>query len=984
MDDRVFRAGVDVGSTTVKTVVLDRSGKIVFSSYLRHKSDTVGALIGMIKESREELGDIRLTVSLTGSGAVALGRTLCLPFVQEVIAMASAAERIIPLAEVAIELGGEDAKLLFLRPSFDARMNGVCAGGTGAFIDQIASLMHTDAEGLDLAARDSSQVYPIAARCGVFAKTDVQSLINTGVPESDIAASVFRAVVIQTISGLACGRPIRGKVAFLGGPLHFLPELRRSFVDYLGLSPDDVIFPPDSHLFAAVGAAFESTQNVDLSFDELLDKLLSVSSKLDKTVSLPPLFDSIADYNDFVDRHKRSEVPKRDLSSYKGKCFLGVDAGSTTMKLALVGENGELLFSFYSSNNGKPIDTALKGLKLLADSLPPEAVIARSCSTGYGERLLKTAFSLDEGVVETVAHAVAAEYFDPAADSVLDIGGQDMKYIRLKNGEVDSIILNEACSSGCGSFIENFASSLGYSAAGFAEAALFAPAPVDLGVRCTVFMNSNVKQAQQNGASVPDIAAGLSYSVVKNALYKVIKIKDASFAGRRIVVQGGTFYNIAVLRAFELESGKNVVCPDIAGIMGAFGAALTARSNYDGRSGGSLDINKILSLSYHTDSVRCGRCSNDCVLTVVSFPGGRRHISGNRCERFIGDQSSSMPGINMYAVKRDIVFGFKSLSSDEATKGIIGIPRVLNMFENYPFWAAFFRELGFSVRLSPFSDRRIYELGAPSSPSESACYPSKLSFGHVKWLIESGIDTVFYPCVFYEKKEYEHAQDHYNCPLVIGSPQNVYIDPSVSSDRQARILRPFLSFTDFDILTKQLETFCRKEWDIPAYSVRKAVRAGWDQLLRVKKEISDRGQRMIAEMTDRGLKGIVLAGRPYHIDPEISHLIPEMIASYGYYVFTEDCLPSVGYNENAVFGGDLWVYHSRLYNAARFVSARKDLELIQLNSFGCGLDAVTKDTLRSILEDNGKSYTVLRIDEINDLAAARVRVRSLFAAMERR
>ncbi len=978
-----YNVGIDIGSTTVKYAFLDQAGELKACGYRRHLSKTQPTLALLLKEAKDKLGDCLLSVSFTGSGALSVAKALNLPFVQEAVAVVSAISRFSPQADVAVELGGEDAKLIFLRPTREARMNGVCAGGTGAFIDQMASLLHTDASGLDRAAREYRQIYPIAARCGVFAKSDLQSLINDGADVSDIAASIFQAVVSQTVSGLACGREIKGKTVFLGGPLSFLPELRNAFVRGLGLAENEIILPKNSHLFAALGAAYNENISERVYLDDLIRLLSDVGLCLPEGRRLAPLFCSVGEYEDFSRRHGRATVATEDLHSYRGDCFLGVDAGSTTSKLALIGSDGQLLFSYYSPNNGRPIETVSEGLSVLKEQLPNCARIARTCATGYGEALMISAFCLDEGEVETVAHSEAAAFFDPDVDCVLDIGGQDMKCIRLKNGVIDSVLLNEACSSGCGSFLENFASSLGCDTEEFASLALFASAPVDLGARCTVFMNSNVKQAQQEGAGVADIAAGLSVSIVKNALFKVIKLTDYSELGHHIVVQGGTFLNDAILRAFEQLSDLEVVRPNIAGLMGAFGAALTAREHYQGQVS-KTKLEELLPLQYKTTTERCGRCVNNCLLTIASFPGGRKYISGNRCERGVGADTSRGEDRDLFVFKRRRLFDYPAIPKESAVHGTIGIPRALNIYENYPFWAVFFRELGFRVELSPFSDRSIYELGMSSVSSESACYPAKLVNGHIKWLISRGVDAIFYPCVFYERKESVTATDHYNCPLVIGIPEGLKNTIGDIDDGKVRFLHPFLSFASRNVIENELADFCLKEWNIRRETTRKAVSLAWTEQLRAKDEIRAEGKRLLDEMKELGGRGIVLAGRPYHLDPEINHSIPEMITSYGMYVFTEDCLPQIADNEVSICGGDQWVYHSRLYNAARFVRERNDLEFVQLNSFGCGLDAVTKDRLRLMLEERGKLYTVLRIDEINNLGAARIRLRSLIASMDQR
>ncbi len=978
----VYRAGIDIGSTTVKLVLLDERGEVLFGDYRRHQAHTQGTLLDLLREAREKVGPCRLRMKITGSGAINLGKALDIDFVQEVVAVAAALKSAAPQTDVAIELGGEDAKIIYFRGGLEERMNGVCAGGTGSFIDQMATLLQTDAAGLNEAARDYRQIYPIAARCGVFAKTDIQPLINEGATKADLAASIFQAVVNQTISGLACGKPIRGHVAFLGGPLHFLTELKEAFIRTLRLTAEEVVDPANAHLFAALGAALSAGDAVDVDLDELVQRLdhgVQVTAEMPR---LAPLFRDEEEYRAFSDRHRRAVVGKGELSQYRGNCFLGIDAGSTTTKMALIGEEGQLLYQFYANNQGNPILTAQTAAGQLLQLLPPEARIVRACSTGYGEALLKSAFALDEGVVETIAHCTAAAFFDPQVDCVLDIGGQDMKCVKLKNGAVDEIMLNEACSSGCGSFIENFATSLGYTAPDFAREALFAEAPVDLGTRCTVFMNSNVKQAQKEGAAVADISAGLAYSVIKNALYKVIKLTDARELGRHIVVQGGTFHNQAVLRAFEQIAGVEVTCPDISGLMGAFGAALVARSHYRGGESTMLSLGDMVDLTYDTTSVRCGGCANNCMLTVNKFSGGRKHISGNRCEKGAGGTGRGERAPNMVEYKRRRMFDYPPL--ENAPRGEIGVPRVLNMYENYPFWATFLGKLGFRVVLSPFSSRKIYELGMESIPSESECYPAKLSHGHVQWLIDQGIKTIFHPCVFYEHQEDREAQNHYNCPIVVSYAENLKNNVEAITRGEVRYIRPFIAFTSEKTAADRLVKTAAEEWDIPEKEVRAAVHAAWLEQRAAKEDIRREGLRLLEEMERQGGRGIVLAGRPYHIDPEINHGIPELIASYGLTVFTEDSLPVDMTEHLALRVVDQWVYHSRLYHAARFVAGREDLELVQLNSFGCGLDAVTTDQVAEILERHNKLYTLLKIDEVNNLGAVRIRIRSLLAAMDMR
>ncbi len=976
-----YRAGIDIGSTTVKLVILDDRNNILFGKYMRHRAHTQETLSTLLKEARAELGECIIDAKITGSGSINLGKAMGIGFIQEVVAVAKALQTVAPQTDVAIELGGEDAKIIYFKGGLEERMNGVCAGGTGSFIDQMASLLQTDAEGLNRAAEEYKVIYPIAARCGVFAKTDIQPLINEGATKADLAASIFQAVVNQTVSGLACGKPIRGCVAFLGGPLHFLPELKKAFIRTLKLTPETTVDPENSHLFAALGAALEADgDGCDISsYIEKLDKGIKMEFEIKR---LEPLFADDSEYEEFCKRHEKAVVEKKDISKYSGNCFLGIDAGSTTTKLALIGENGELLYSFYANNQGNPIKTAIEAISEMGKVLPESAKIARSCSTGYGEGLLKSAFGLDEGEVETIAHCTAAAFFDKDVDCVLDIGGQDMKCIKLKDGFVDNVLLNEACSSGCGSFIENFANSLGYTAHEFAKQALYAKAPVDLGTRCTVFMNSNVKQAQKEGASVSDISAGLAYSVIKNALFKVIKLSDAKELGSHVVVQGGTFYNKAVLRAFEKISGAVAVCPDISGIMGAFGAALIAKNRYSGQASEMLSVDEITSLEYKTTATRCNGCENRCMLTINRFPGGRNHITGNRCEKGAGKTESGQNGENLFKYKLDRIFNYEPLAEKDAPRGVIGIPRVLNIYENFPYWATFFKELGFCVKLSPLSTRKIYELGMETIPSESECYPAKLSHGHVQWLINEGVQTVFHPCVFYERQETASAQNHFNCPIVISYPENLKNNVEEITDGNVRYIRPFIAFTSEKTASDRLVSLCKEEWGISANEVRSAAKKAWDEQSKAKADIVAKGREVFEKMTAEGRNGIVLAGRPYHIDPEINHGIPELIASYGLDVYSEDCLPIDFEPTRPLRTNDQWAYHSRLYTAAEFVSNNESLEIIQLNSFGCGLDAVTTDQVSEIMERRNKLYTVLKIDEVNNLGAVRIRIRSLLAAIK--
>ena len=754
--------GIDIGSTTVKIAILNSDNDVVFSSYERHFANIQETLSDLLGRAIYKLGQIHVSPVITGSGGLTLAKHLGVPFVQEVVAVSTALQDYAPQTDVAIELGGEDAKIIYFESgSIEQRMNGVCAGGTGSFIDQMASLLQTDASGLNEYAKNYKALYSIAARCGVFAKSDIQPLINEGASKEDLAASIFQAVVNQTISGLACGKPIRGHVAFLGGPLHFLSELKEAFIRTLKLDDEHIIAPKHSHLFAAIGSAKNSERNLDIPIQEMQNRLAGRIQMEFEVERMQPLFATETDYDAFMDRHNKHQVPIKDLASYKGKAFLGIDAGSTTTKAALVGEDGTLLYSFYHNNEGDPLGTTITAIKDIYKQLPEDVEIVHSCSTGYGEALIKSALMLDEGEVETVSHYYAASFFEPDVDCILDIGGQDMKCIKIKNQTVDSVQLNEACSSGCGSFIETFAKSLNYSVEDFAHEALFAKNPIDLGTRCTVFMNSKVKQAQKEGAEVSDISAGLAYSVIKNALFKVIKVSSASELGKHIVVQGGTFYNNAVLRSFETIADCEAIRPDIAGIMGAFGAALIARERYASCQGTTmLSIDDIKALEYKTTLTKCRGCTNTCRLTVSHFSGGRRFITGNRCERGLGKEKTENKLPNLFDYKMKRYFGYEPLDANEAPRGVIGIPRVLNIYENYPFWFTFFTSLGFRVVLSPASTRKIYELGIESIPSESECYPAKLAHGHVQWLIEQKVSPIFYPSIPYERREFEDANNN--------------------------------------------------------------------------------------------------------------------------------------------------------------------------------------------------------------------------------
>ncbi|MBO6300128.1 MAG: 2-hydroxyacyl-CoA dehydratase [Lachnospiraceae bacterium] len=978
--DKIYRLGIDIGSTTVKIAIIDDANNILFSDYERHFANIRETLQGLLKKAYDALGDMTIRPVITGSGGLTLAKHLQVIFVQEVLAVSTSLETFAPKTDVAIELGGEDAKIIYFENgNVEQRMNGICAGGTGSFIDQMASLIQTDAMGLNEYAKNYKSLYTIAARCGVFAKTDIQPLINDGATREDLSASIFQAVVNQTISGLACGKPIRGHVAFLGGPLHFLSELKAAFVRTLKLDDEHIIDTDNSHLFAALGSALNATEEGQCTLKEMLDRLNGDIHMEFEVERMEPLFKDQKEYDDFTARHDSHCVGTAEIKDYKGKCFLGIDAGSTTTKMALVDEDGRLLYSFYSNNNGSPMETAIRAFKEIREQLPEGVTIARSCSTGYGEQLMKAAFLLDDGQVETVAHYYAAAFFNPEVDCILDIGGQDMKCIKIKKQTVDSVQLNEACSSGCGSFIETFAKSLNYSVQDFAKAALFAEHPIDLGTRCTVFMNSKVKQAQKEGASVADISAGLAYSVIKNALFKVIKVSDASELGKHIVVQGGTFYNDAVLRSFEKIANCEAVRPDIAGIMGAFGAALIARERYEGTASTMLSFDEIEHLEFTTTMAKCRGCTNTCRLTINNFSGGRKYISGNRCERGLGKPKNANNIPNLFEYKMHRFFDYEPLSAEEAYRGTMGIPRVLNIYENFPFWATFFKELKYRVVVSPLSNRKIYELGIESIPSESECYPAKLAHGHIQWLIEQKVDAIFYPCLFYERNETEGATNHYNCPIVTSYPENIKNNVEEIGRGEVVFRHPFMSFASLDTIVSALVA---EFSEIDRNEVAAAAAKAWEELAAAHEDMHKKGEEVLKYMEENHKRGIVLAGRPYHIDPEINHGIPELITSYDIAVLTEDSVAHLGKPDRPLIVSDQWTYHSRLYAAAAFVRTRDDLDLIQLNSFGCGLDAVTTDQVNDILSGSDKIYTCLKIDEVNNLGAARIRIRSLLAALE--
>lgn len=982
----VLRAGIDVGSTTVKLVVLDEANKTIFSKYERHFSDVKAATLRVLEEAKAVTDDAELTMTITGSGGMGLSELLEIPFVQEVIACTRTVEEIIPETDVAIELGGEDAKITFFEGALEQRMNGSCAGGTGAFIDQMAVLLKTDANGVNDLAKNYETLYPIASRCGVFAKTDVQPLINEGAAKEDLAASIFQAVVNQTIAGLAAGRKIKGKIAFLGGPLYFMSELRRRFIETLNIKPEDVIFPENPQLFVAMGAAIYSEGNADKRrISSLLDQLENGDqAHLTPEDTLEPLFADEADLAAFRERHGKAKGIEKDLAEHHGAAFLGIDAGSTTTKVTLIDEEGNILFSHYGNNQGQPLETTMEVLKELHTLMPADVFIARSAVTGYGEHLIKNALKIDIGEVETMAHYKAANHFQPGVDFILDIGGQDMKAMTIKDGVLSSIQLNEACSSGCGSFIETFAKSLNFDVKDFALEALKSKNPVDLGSRCTVFMNSKVKQVQKEGATVGDISAGLSYSVIKNAIYKVIKIRRPEELGQKIVCQGGTFYNEAVLRAFELISGREVVRPSIAGLMGAFGASLLALESYElGEESGMLSLKEIENFTADKEFTHCGLCENNCMMTVTVFSDGRKFVTGNRCERGARIKIKKEDRkVNLIDYKYKRLFKYRSLTKNKATRGSIGIPRVLNMYENYPLWHTLFTELGFRVELSPRSNKDLYESGMETIPSDTACYPAKIAHGHIQALIDSKVPMIFYPGIIFERQESAEADNHFNCPIVQSYPDVIRNNVDDVRDGKVDYRNPFLNLANEEAVVKVMsETFA--DLGITKDEMAQAVRHAYEELDNFKKDIQLKGEDTLMMLNMKGERGVVLSGRPYHLDPEINHGIAEVITQEGFHVLTEDSISHMGDVGNLRVVNQ-WVYHSRLYAAARVVAKSKNLELVQLNSFGCGLDAVTTDQVEEIMDQYGKIYTVLKIDEGANLGAIRIRLRSMKAAVGER
>ncbi len=974
-----IKMGIDIGSTTAKVVVVD-GNEVLFEKYERHFSMVRAKTLELVRQASRFIGQKKIKVAISGSAGLGLAQEAGIDFVQEVFATAEVAKLSQPDISVVIELGGEDAKIIFFKGGIDQRMNGTCAGGTGAFIDQMATLLDVTPDELDELSLDCKKIYPIASRCGVFAKTDIQPLLNQGARKEDIAASIYQSVVNQTIAGLAQGRKIEGKVMFLGGPLSFCEGLKRRFVETLGLSPENAVFPHYAKLSVALGASiYAEKREKSFTFDELCEKIENAVGASSNIQTLPALFSSKNEYIAFSDRHKKATVPTVDIGTYSGKAYLGIDCGSTTTKLVLTDENDNILYSFYDSNKGEPVEIVREQLIKLYSLCGDRIKISGSAVTGYGEELIQHAFGIDFGIVETMAHFRAAKHFKPDVDFILDIGGQDIKCFKVRGNAIDSIMLNEACSSGCGSFLETFAKSLGYSISDFSKMALFAQKPVQLGTRCTVFMNSSVKQAQKDGAEVADISAGLSVSVVKNAIYKVIRAGNVKELGENIVVQGGTFYNDAVLRAFEKELCHDVVRPCIAGLMGAFGAALYAKHNIEGEST-IISPDALSRFSHTAKSIACKGCTNNCHLTVNTFEGGKKFISGNKCEKGLGggeDTTENTPNVHQF--KRDYILSLEETTNKPKT---IGLPLALGMYELAPFWHGIFSQLGFNVKLSGMSTREIYSLGQNSIPSDTACYPAKIMHGHIEKLLRDGVDAVFYPCLSYNFDE-KASENHYNCPVV--AYYSELLKGNMDSLADKTFLYPYLNINDEKELVRGLYEYLRKHFDgISKQDVRKAVKAGYASHGKYMEAVCREGEKAVDFARKHGKKVLVLAGRPYNIDMETGHGIDKLAGTLGFVVVSEDSVWKMAKSKPDVRVLNQWTYHSRLYNAAQFVCENEDCELVQLVYFGCGVDAVTTDETRDILEKNGRLYTQLKIDEITNMGAIKIRLRSLIGAIDER
>ncbi len=973
--ENTYSLGIDVGSTTVKTVILD-GDDIIYNKYERHFSrvrETVGEQLKIIGE---KYPDTRFRIAITGSAGLGIAEACGMTFVQEVFSAFTAVNKTYPDADVVVELGGEDAKIIFLTGGVEQRMNGSCAGGTGAFIDQMASLLGVTADELNELSLKAEKLYPIASRCGVFAKSDIQPLLNQGAKKSDIAASIFQAVVDQTISGLAQGRKVAGKVLFLGGPLSFLSGLRKAFVDTLKLDADHAVFPELAPCFMAFGSALHAQKiGEEMTIDEALDKIMN-SKGSDTIVTGKPLFKDQLDYREFVERHKQSDLKYEDIKTYRGDAYLGIDAGSTTTKLVLITPEGKLLYQYYGSNKGQPLDVIAAKLEDIYDLSTDGLNIKASAVTGYGEDLIKAGLGVDFGIVETVAHYKAAAYFCPDVDFIIDIGGQDIKCFKIKNNAIDSIMLNEACSSGCGSFIQTFAQAMGYEIADFARLGLFAKAPVELGSRCTVFMNSSVKQAQKDGASVEDISAGLSSSIIKNAIYKVIRAKSVEELGKNIVVQGGTFLNDAVLRSFEMELGRNVIRPAIAGLMGALGCALFAKERSAAMpTSALLTKEQLQEFAYKSVATQCRGCTAHCNLTIIRFNDGHRFVSGNRCEKGAGIKIENKVE-NMVEFKYETILGYEE-KKPKNPKARVGIPLALHYYDLMPFFHTLLTELGFEVVLSERSTRDTYYKGQQTIPSDTVCYPAKICHGHIQSLLDKGVDLIFYPCMSYNMDE-GGSDNHYNCPVVAYYPE--LLKANIPELNNKNFIAPYLNINMKKHVAKVIaEVF--SNYGIRQKQVAEVLNKAYSEQVRYRREIEQKAKEIIAKAREQGRKTIVLSGRPYHIDPEINHGIHKLIASLGFAVVTEDSVSNL-VDVPPLDVLNQWTYHSRLYRAAEYVCRNEDMQLVQLVSFGCGIDAVTTDEVRAILEERGKLYTQLKIDEITNLGAAKIRLRSLAAALE--
>ena len=972
-----MKVGIDIGSTTIKLVVLDEQ-RLIFKNYARHFSEIGTALTNSLTSLKNIIGEKTFKIALAGSAGMGIAKKISLPFVQEVIACQRAVEEFIPQTDTVVELGGEDAKIIYLGNAPEVRMNGVCAGGTGSFIDHMASLLSTDAPGLNFLAEKGKQIYTIASRCGVFAKTDIQALMNDGAKKADIALSIFQAVVNQTIGNLAQGRPIKGNVAFLGGPLHFLPELKKRFVETLGLSQDEVVDTPDGNFFVATGAALsDEAQEISVSQLEESIKKSEAAAKTETRKADFVLFADADDYAEFKARHEKNRVKRGDLSTYRGKIFIGIDAGSTTTKICAIGDDKQILYTDYGSNEGAPLKIVVNQIRKLYEKIPATATIGGVFTTGYGEAIVKAALHADGSEVETFAHLTAAQEFCPDVSFVLDIGGQDMKCFFVKDGTIGNITLNEACSAGCGSFIQNFAQGLNMTVGDFAGKALDSTAPVDLGTRCTVFMNSKVKQAQKEGASVSDISAGIALSVIKNALFKVMQLKNVDDLGENIVVQGGTFYNDAVLRSIEKILGKHVIRPDIAGLMGAYGAAILAMRN---ETSTLLSPEQLKNFSVVTKSYRCGRCGNNCLITMQKFPDGEKFFTGNRCERGAGGKVKTQSDVpNAYAYKYHRLFDYTPL--EDAPRGSIGIPRVLNIYEDYPFWHTFLTELGYRVELSAKSSAQVFYKGIATIPSDSLCYPAKLAHGHIMDLVERGLTKIFYPC---EPYNFDTRSDNfYNCPIVASYPENIRNNMDILHERGIKFIQPFLPVHDLKKLKVRLAEEFSSE-GVTSKEISRAVDSAAAEMERYRRDVQTFGDELLQRIKTTGENAILLVGRPYHVDPEINHGIDAMIQSYGLPILSEDSIYHTRVDKPPVSVVNQWSYHARLYHAAQFAAENPNVTLIQLSSFGCGLDALTIEQVKEILEAHGRIYTMIKLDEVSNLGAARIRLRSLLAALKKR